>query len=321
MKKIFALFLLISPLFGVAQVDTELRIYHKLGNDPYQWNTPYVNNLGESFKVTRLQYYVTKFTVVHDGGQETLISLDTVALLKANNGHSKIPLGQLNVTNVEGIKFHIGVHAPTNNEDPSLYPPEHPLAPQNPAMHWGWASGYRFLAFEGVAGLNYTQAFELHALGNHNYHEQFVAVNGQLINNTMVIAIDGDYIEGLRDISVQNGVIAHGDDLQDQDAIENFRDHVFSARTEALDLGLENLTSDRLQVYPNPANEGEFEIECEEKLVDLILVDISGKVILQFEIQEFGSYKLPVGIPNGVYMLRGSTESGQQVKTMLSIAK
>lgn len=321
MKKIVALFLLFSPFWGMSQVETELRIYHKMGSVPYQWNAPFVNNLGESFKVTRLQYYVTKFTVVHDGGQETVVSEDTVALLKANNGHSKIPLGQLNVTNVEGIKFHIGVHSPTNNEDPSMYPPEHPLAPQNPSMHWGWISGYRFLAFEGVAGLNYTQAFELHALGNHNYHEQYVAVNGQLVNNTMVIAIDGDYIEGLRDISVQNGVIAHGDDLQDQDAIENFRDHVFSARTEALDLGVEDLTSDPLKVYPNPVSNSNFEIECDERLIDLTLVDISGKQINQYQIQEIGSYDLPIGLPNGVYVLRGKTESGRTVQTMISIAK
>ncbi|TNE97633.1 MAG: T9SS type A sorting domain-containing protein, partial [Bacteroidetes bacterium] len=121
--------------------------------------------------------------------------------------------------------------------------------------------------------------------------------------------------------SVQNGVIAHGDDLQDQDAIENFRDHVFSARTEALDLGVEDLTSDPLKIYPNPVSNSNFEIECDERLIDLTLVDISGKQITQFQIQEIGSYDLPIGLPNGVYVLRGNTESGRPVQTMISIAK
>lgn len=255
MKVVFSLALFSLFTFSAgAQNPIEFRIYHKLGADTYAWNTPVVSGNGETFKVTRLQYYVSRFTLIHDGGQIMAISDDTIALIKASSDHTAIQLGSLPITSIEAIKFHIGVFSPVNNEDPAQYPSEHPLAPQIPSMHWGWASGYRFLAYEGLAGSNFTQAFELHALGNENYHEQSVALSGQDVDGTTVIAVDANYIEGLRNIPLSNGVIAHGENLEDKVAIENFRDYVFSARTDALNLGVEEELSQYFSIYPNPAN-------------------------------------------------------------------
>lgn len=238
-----------------AQINTELRIYHMLGTQAFQMSTTAQNNLGHDFQVERLQYYVSNFSVVHDGGMETIISSDTVALMNAADGsYSTIELGNLSITNVEEVRFHIGVPQPTNNADPSLYGPDHPLAPQSPSMHWGWASGYRFLAYEGAGGMNFSQAFQMHGLGNNNYFQTTVVATGQIIGGNLVIALDGDYVRGVENINVSNGVIAHGVDQEDLTALENFRDFVFSSSTQDLTASQQELEAANWTVYPNPSN-------------------------------------------------------------------
>src|SRR5690606_7713783 len=150
MKSIVVLLVFLSTGFvSRAQNDVELKIFHRLGAQDFQLNSTAENNLNNEFQVTRLEYYITRISVIHDGNQSTSIGDDTLALVDAADAISTtIPLGNLTITSVEEIRFHIGVYAPTNNADPSLQPMGHPLAPQSPSMHWGWAAGYRFVAME-----------------------------------------------------------------------------------------------------------------------------------------------------------------------------
>ncbi len=257
-----------------AQTNTELRIYHRLGTQAFQLGATAQNNLGQDFQVDRLQYYVSNFSVVHDGGTETAISVDTIALMNAADGnYSTVELGSLSITNVEGVKFYIGVPQPTNNEDPSLYPSTHPLAPQSPSMHWGWASGYRFLAYEGKGGMNFSQTFQLHGLGNNNYFQTSVAATGQMINGSLIIALDADYTRGVEDIDVSSGVIAHGVDQEDLTALQNFRDYVFSQSTQDLTASQDELSAVNWELYPNPSSSGDVEITWDAKTqVDFIRI-------------------------------------------------
>lgn len=256
-----------------AQVNTELRIYHMLGNQAFQLNTTAQNNLTQDFQVARLQYYVSNFSVVHDGGLETVISSDTIALMNAADGiFSTIELGSLNITSVEAVKFHIGVPQPTNNGDPSLYGPEHPLAPTSPSMHWGWASGYRFLAYEGTGGMNFSQMFQMHGLGNNNYFQTTVPATGEMVNGSLVIALDADYARGVDDINVANGVIAHGVDQEDLTALENFRDYVFSQSSQDLTASINEETAVAWSIYPNPTSTGTTSIQVNDNSVDAIRV-------------------------------------------------
>ena len=257
-----------------AQVNTELRIYHMLGTQAFQMSTTAQNNIGHDFQVERLQYYVSNLSIIHDGGVETPINVDTVALMNAADGvFSTIELGSHTITSVEGVKFYIGVPQPTNNADPSLYGPDHPLAPQSPSMHWGWASGYRFLAYEGTGGMNFSQVFQLHGLGNNNYFQTSVVATGQVINGTLVIALDADYVRGVDDINVSNGVIAHGVDQEDLTALENFRDYVFSSSTQDLTTSINDLEATAWTIYPNPSVSGVSTIEYDSQLaIDAIRV-------------------------------------------------
>ena len=205
-------------------------------------NTIAQNNLLQDYKVTRLQYYITRISVVHDGGNVLAISDDTVALINANgNSFSTIELGDLNVTSIEGVKFHIGVYDPANNANPSLYESGHPLAPKSPSMHWGWAAGYRFLVYEGVGGANFSQTFQFHALGNANYFEVEVPTTAQMVQNTLIIPIDADYVKGVESVDVASGTFAHGVDQEDLDVLTNFKNLVFTGSGD--NLSIEKLQS------------------------------------------------------------------------------
>ena len=129
--------------------------------------------------------------VIHDGGQETPAT-GVYALVDASQP-TTIDLGSLNITTVEGIKFYVGVNTPQNNQDPALWPSTHPLAPKNPSMHWGWASGYFFVAMSGNSGASLDKTFEVHALGNANYFSQTFTTTAATVNNEQVITLNADY--------------------------------------------------------------------------------------------------------------------------------
>lgn len=47
------------------------------------------------------------------------------------------------------IRFVVGLDAETDASDPQTWPPDHALHPDVCGLHWGWRSGYVFLAIEG----------------------------------------------------------------------------------------------------------------------------------------------------------------------------
>lgn len=60
----------------------------------------------------------------------------------------------------QAIRFRVGVDAATDKSDPATWAPEHPLHPDVCGLHWGWQSGYVFLAIEGHWGK--TSGFSYH---------------------------------------------------------------------------------------------------------------------------------------------------------------
>jgi cytochrome c peroxidase len=55
----------------------------------------------------------------------------------------------LSAQEFKAIRFRVGVDAETDASDPQRWLPEHPLHPDVCGLHWGWSSGYVFLAIEG----------------------------------------------------------------------------------------------------------------------------------------------------------------------------
>ena len=63
----------------------------------------------------------------------------------------------------QALRFRVGIDAATDKSDPAIWPPEHPLHPDVCGLHWGWNSGYVFLAIEGHFGK--ANGFSYHLAG------------------------------------------------------------------------------------------------------------------------------------------------------------
>ena len=279
-NKILILIAVLFSFSATAQKNVTLAIKHMLGTSPFAFNQATTNNLSNNLEFTRVDYYISNVTLIHDGGMQTAVPKKYL-FVQGGNNHVE-GLGQFNITNVEGVKFHVGVDAPNNTSDPSQWSGSHPLAPKSPSMHWGWASGFRFAAIEGNGGTSLGNLFEFHGLFDANYFEQTIMVSGVNSGNEVVINLDADYTQAVKDIDVSAGVINHGDNTNDLTVLKNFRDDVFSAGT-GVPLAIRNLENEiDLKIYPNPST-GNVRISLDNTSKAMItsaqIVDVSGRLI------------------------------------------
>ena len=121
----------------------------------------------------------------------------------------------------------------------------------------------------------------------------------------MTINIDADYTRVLEDIEVNGGVIVHGGYAEAKQALENFRDFVFSPSSPVL--STTNFTEvHNFEVYPNPAIKGvsTFLISTDKNETYQVLVtDVLGRQVQQFDSVK-GNLEVEVKIENaGLYLV------------------
>lgn len=293
-----------TMMISKAQKNVYFTITHKLNTSNFAFNQSAQNNLMQDFKITRVDYYISSIKIIHDGGMETAVA--NKYILAKGNSNIIEHLGNFNVTNIEGIKFSIGVEAPTNNADPSLQPSGSPLSFQNPSMHWGWSSGYRFLALEGTAGSNFSTVFQMHGLGNSNYFSQTKMLSGVSSgNNNLYINLNADYTQALKGIDVSSGPIDHGVNATDLTALKNFRDFVFSP-SSTIPTSLNTIENDiDISIYPNPTTNKlfiNFE-NNENKAEKLVFLDITGKIISESNLDINNELNVS-NMSKGIYFLK-----------------
>lgn len=286
-----------------AQNNVELQINHKLANADFGFEIGAKNNLDHDFNVTRLQYYISEISIIHDGGTETTIP-DLFILVDAGEA-TTVNMGEFDINSAEAIHFHIGVGPDYNHLDPSLYPSDHPLAPVFPSMHWGWASGYRFIAMEGFGSSSFNQLYQLHGLGDANYFKTEVPIASEAANNQLIIELDADYTRALEEIEVNAGVIVHGENGAARKALQNFRDHVFSpAGNSTSTIDISEINS--FDIYPNPSN-GAVNMLINSSVnhhYDIAVFDILGRSVTQQKnIQSNTAAHLTLEQP-GTYLVR-----------------
>ncbi|MDP2174801.1 MAG: T9SS type A sorting domain-containing protein [Bacteroidota bacterium] len=302
MNKIFLLILFITSAQLFAQKNIQLNINHKLGSSAFALEQVGYNNFGNNFKVSRMAYYISNIKIVHDTGKITNIS--NVYVLIDASAATSIDLGSRNIDSVEKIQFSIGVNAPVNNQDPSQWPESHALSPKSPSMHWGWASGYRFVAMEGKCGDGLNQIFELHGLGNGNYYQTEVITGGVKMGNNINITIDANYTEALKNINMWQGVISHGETDEAQKILRNMRDFVFRAVGNTANLNT-TASFNPFQIVPNPSI-GQFKIIHDSNLSTIKSIevfDMSGKNILSLTDAESLNHEIFIQ-EKGLYLVK-----------------
>lgn len=304
--------LLFSAIVSFGQTDIVLNIDHVLNGSSFSFSQTAQAPDGYDFEVDRLQYYLSGFSITHDGGQVT--SLDSaVALVNAGNT-DQYDLGNFNIMEVEALSFYIGVGPDENHEDPALWPNGHPLAPVFPSMHWGWSAGYRFVAMEGEADGQF--GYELHSLGDNNYYQASMNMSASAISGTLVLELTGDYSKVLTDVDVSGGLIDHSQSSPTAaQVLQNMANLVFVPTAQ---VGIEETFDGKFILGPNPSA-GEITVDCEflkQGTYELIVVDQTGRTIERKDLSGSGKFlitDLPVGILSFVLKHEGKIVANRQV--------
>lgn len=302
-----------------AQTDIRLSINHLYDSNPLEFNTTLTNSSQEEFKLERLEYYISGIVLTHDGGQVT-DAPDAFVLVNGEEG-TNVFLGNFPVTNLESIEFGIGVSPDVNHADPSLYSDSHPLAPKIPSMHWGWSSGYRFIAYEGRSGANLGTIFQFHALEDFNFLKQTINTSGVSSGTTLTVALDADYYGALNDISVFDGPMKHGGNYPECiQMVENFKTSVFTSSTQIVSVSEHENTT--LSIYPNPVVD-EFMVEFSQQSEQPIIYTIQdqlGRIIERSTFTE--GQPISTGqLSNGIYFLELNSSAESIAKQAFIVNK
>lgn len=213
--------LLLFTMLLTAQKPVQLIFDHEVDGIDLAFGQNYEHSYG-MFSIYRLQYYLSNITLLHDGGQETDFKGE---YLLVNGNKKAYDLGLASLSNVEGIKWNVGIDSTMNHSDPAFWPEGHPLAYQNPSTHWGWVSGYRFLCFEGLFDYNKDDVpekiWEFHAVGDAVLTPvNVILTNVDLSGDTIKILLKANYSKLFKGVHIDN--ILHGDGTMVRDMMKNF---------------------------------------------------------------------------------------------------
>jgi len=252
--------LLISLLWAstaLAQVSTKnvvFQINHYLNGAPLVLNTTTSTDLADQqYNLSRAQLYLSQLSLVHNGG-EVLHMPEQYLLVNANV--SNYIIGELDLGTVEALNFSVGVDEAANHSDPATYSHGHPLALNEPSMHWGWTAGYRFIALEGTLypGDSGTLTFQYHVVGDDYLTPVTLAVTGAMDANDLVIAIDLDWSAFLQNISIFENPFVHGSGPTIDAIVTNISTETPFTASEIV--GIDNIDNTySLYNYPNPFSE------------------------------------------------------------------
>ncbi len=302
MKNIYTFLIIILATITIkAQQDVYLKINHKLGSVDFDTLTTAANNLNNSFQVTRMYYYISKIKLTYDGGQSTTLN-NTYIMVDARKPVNEL-LGNFNFTTLESIEFGIGVDQSKNHSDITLYPQNHALSYQNPSMHWGWAAGYRFVAFEGLTGTSMNQVWQLHALGDKNYGPiNPVITAGDKNGSDLIIALDADYTKAAENLSINPNLNYHGEDQQAPLLLSNFRSEVFTKGSASV--GLTEVGPASFTMAPNPTT-GMAKVKLDGNQFangTITITDLTGKVVNQQAVD--GQKEINIALTqSGLYLI------------------
>ncbi|MFT4565055.1 MAG: hypothetical protein ACJA1A_002632 [Saprospiraceae bacterium] len=306
------IFLLLCTFATTAQSTVNIQINHLLDGEEFENEVNSKNDLGNDFMIDRLQYYLSGFSITHDGGQVTQVEeLYVLVSLLESTDPTVIELGEYDIVNLEAVNFYFGVDSEANHADPSLLHPSHPLAPKFPSMHWGWAAGYRFIALEGQSGPNVDQELQFHCIGDEFYRqmEYPVSMSGE---SSFTVEVDAEYKNLLEGIDISGGLILHGNLGEIKTLATNLREKVFSTPEITGTTDSELIKS--LEIYPNPVSDGQLNVRLETSVSNNIIrvQDAFGRIVYS-GIQSLNT-QIDVLIP-GIYFLSIEDNTGKKLAT------
>ena len=145
------------------------------GTSNFNYNTTYINDQGDSFRIVSAQMYLSDFQLINDKNQ-TIRTTDSVSLTRATdtikvlNNYALVgksvgfdfTIGTFNSTdNFTKIKFRVGLDNVATKTIPSKMPTTHPLSTKSDSMYISSSSQYIFNKFVIAKGVNFKDTLNL----------------------------------------------------------------------------------------------------------------------------------------------------------------
>jgi hypothetical protein len=310
MRHSISILILILISFSALGQTKEVSIHfnHKYNGANFNFDSTYVVDGTTPIKFDRLEYYLHINSLSNNDGDTTYLS-DTYLLV--NPSQNQYNIGPFEISDVNSLFFNIGVALEVNHNDPSLWNASHPLSPQDPSMHWGWAAGYRFVALEGMIDKNNDGIIETvvqyHPVDD-SYYSEIITCDGVVeTNSTITFFIEANYDKLIENIGTDQGGVYHGLHDENQLLINNFiYNNVFTVP--------ENLNLKEISIsntaFPNP-----FSNTIQLNLNENSIVKVYNSLGILVD-----AYKLDKGqqqintqtLLNGVYILSLQSKSGTE---------
>lgn len=312
MRYLATLLLCLASFLDVSAQTTNQVVFsftHKIGDDTLGLNKAVFTNWnGRVAKITSARFYLSSIQILRPGGDSTALT-DQYVLVDASNEVLEYELGMWPVDAAQGVRMGFGVDAAHNHLDPTTYPADHPLAPKNPSMHWGWAVGYTFMQIEGEVDNNNDgvpeTVFQFHNLNDNLYKMIELSGNANAGNGKLHLHFDLDYTKLFVGIPLILDYINHGGAPLNQQMMTNAANEGFITMTSVSAVPDVVKNSSAVSAAPNPAAAEtliRYDIPGAATL-DLILTNSLGQSVRVLHgLPASGAARLQMtGLPAGIY--------------------
>ncbi|MBK9337831.1 MAG: T9SS type A sorting domain-containing protein [Lewinellaceae bacterium] len=327
MKKIPFLLALLFAGAGIFAQNNEVvfRFKHQVSGDPLVLNnTVFSLPDGRKALLTRAEFYISEIELNLANGSKLPLA-GNFMLVNANTPNREYNTGATPAGSLTGLTLHLGVDAAHNHLDPSSWPTDHPLAHQNPSMHWGWVSGYRFMAIEGLVDLNNDGApeaiFQYHNLDDSLYRMVELTGAGTAENGRLLVELTLDYTRLFDKLDMSGNLTQHGSAPPNAAMMNNAATKNFIVLDQVSAAPDVTLQSDRVAATPNPTLAGttiRYNLNAADR-VSMILTNPAGQIVRRHDnLPREGTLyletaSLPAGVYRYVFYSKGSVLAQKQL--------
>jgi len=312
MKKILSLTFVILFNYIIKGQNKEVAVVinHLYDGEVLNFDNTYIVGDNIPIRFDRIEYYIHLNSLISNQNIATDL-INKYILVNANQNNYNIGDIELLDDDLISLNFNIGVEYNLNHADPSLQDSSHPLAPQFPSMHWGWAAGYRFAALEGMIDKNQDSVmetvFQYHPVDD-SYYSDTITSEGIIENeNNLTIFINANYDRLIENIGTDEGGVYHGIHEENGLLMDNFsRNNVFTV-PENLNLK-ETYVSNT--VFPNPFS-NTIQLNLNENSIVKVYNSL-GLLVDEFKFDKGQQQINTETLLNGIYILSIHSKSGTE---------
>lgn len=174
----------VSPYNSSVKGNLSVEFDNIAGASDLQLNTgSYTNAAGQTFKVTKLKYYVSNFVLTNTNGTVYTVPQDSCYfLIDEGDALTHEPILKVPEGEYKTLTFMVGVDSLRSTKDISKRTGVLDPTAAGGDMYWGWNSGYIFFKMEGTSPAS-MMGFMYHIGG-------FGGYSSATINNLKTITLD-----------------------------------------------------------------------------------------------------------------------------------